>query len=82
MPIKIPDDLPVRRKLEAEGVIVMREAHAVRQDIRPLRIGLLNLMPNKITTEMQIARLLGSTPLQIELTLVSTAAQFPASVAE
>jgi homoserine O-succinyltransferase len=50
MPIKIPDNLPVRRKLEAEGVIVMREADAVRQDIRPLRIGLLNLMPNKITS--------------------------------
>lgn len=70
MPIKIPDDLPARRKLEAEGVVVMRAADAVRQDIRPLRIGLLNLMPNKITTETQIARLLGATPLQIELSLV------------
>ena len=50
--------------------MVMREADAVRQDIRPLRIGLLNLMPNKIRTETQIARLLGATPLQIELTLV------------
>jgi homoserine O-succinyltransferase len=77
MPIKIPDDLPARRKLEAEGVIVMREADAVRQDIRPLRIGLLNLMPNKITTEMQIARLLGSTPLQIELTLVRITGHVP-----
>ncbi|MFI5408993.1 homoserine O-succinyltransferase [Kaistia sp. UC242_56] len=70
MPIKIPDDLPARRKLEAEGVMVMRAADAVRQDIRPLRIGLLNLMPNKISTETQIARLLGATPLQIELSLV------------
>ncbi len=70
MPIKIPDDLPARRKLEAEGVVVMRAADAVRQDIRPLKIGLLNLMPNKITTETQIARLLGATPLQIELSLV------------
>lgn len=70
MPIKIPDTLPARRKLEAEGVTVMREMDAVRQDIRPLRIGLLNLMPDKISTETQIARLIGATPLQIELTLV------------
>lgn len=70
MPIKIPDDLPARRTLEAEGVIVMREADAVRQDIRPLRIALLNLMPNKIDTETQLARLIGPGPLQIELSLV------------
>ncbi|MDE1147936.1 MAG: homoserine O-succinyltransferase [Azospirillaceae bacterium] len=70
MPITIPDDLPARRILEAEGVDVMRETDAVRQDIRPLRIGLLNLMPNKISTETQLARLLGANPLQIELTLV------------
>ena len=70
MPIKIPDDLPAARALEAEGVVVMREADAVRQDIRPLRIGLLNLMPNKISTETQLARLIGASPLQIELTLV------------
>ncbi len=70
MPIKIPDNLPARRALEAEGVMVMGEADAVRQDIRPLRIGLLNLMPNKIVTETQIARLLGATPLQIELSLL------------
>ena len=70
MPITIPDDLPARRTLEAEGVVVMREADAARQDIRPLRIGLLNLMPDKISTETQLARLLGATPLQIELTLV------------
>ena len=70
MPIKIPNDLPARATLEAEGVMVMREAEAVRQDIRPLQIGLLNLMPNKIKTETQFARLLGATPLQVELTLV------------
>jgi len=70
MPIKIPNDLPARATLEAEGVMVMREADAVRQDIRPMRIGLLNLMPNKIRTETQFARLLGATPLQVELTLV------------
>lgn len=70
MPIKIPDDLPARATLTAEGVMVMREYDAVRQDIRPLRIGLLNLMPNKVRTETQFARLLGATPLQVELTLV------------
>jgi homoserine O-succinyltransferase/O-acetyltransferase len=70
MPIKIPDNLPARATLEAEGVMVMREADAVRQDIRPLRIAMLNLMPNKVKTETQFARLLGATPLQVELTLV------------
>lgn len=70
MPIKIPDDLPAFRTLEREGVKVMRETDAIRQDIRPLRIGLLNLMPNKISTEAQIARLIAATPLQVELTLV------------
>jgi homoserine O-succinyltransferase len=70
MPIKIPDDLPARATLGVEGVMVLGEADAVRQDIRPLRIGLLNLMPNKVKTETQLARLLGSTPLQVELTFV------------
>ncbi|MCR9071584.1 MAG: homoserine O-succinyltransferase [Alphaproteobacteria bacterium] len=70
MPIKIPDDLPARTQLEAEGVMVMDETTAIRQDIRPMRIGLLNLMPNKIRTETQFARLLGASPLQVELTLV------------
>ena len=70
MPIKIHDNLPARGVLEAEGVMVMRETDAVRQDIRPLRIGLLNLMPNKIVTETQFARLIAATPLQVELTLV------------
>lgn len=70
MPIKIPDTLPAREVLEREGVMVMDESSAARQDIRPLQIGLLNLMPNKIETETQIARLIGSTPLQVELTLV------------
>lgn len=70
MPIRIPDRLPARDTLVSEGVMVMDETVAVRQDIRPLHIGLLNLMPNKIRTETQIARLLGSTPLQVELTLV------------
>jgi homoserine O-succinyltransferase len=70
MPIRIPDNLPARQTLEAEGVNVMDSTRAARQDIRPLQIGLLNLMPNKQRTETQFARLIGSTPLQIELTLV------------
>lgn len=70
MPIRIPDALPAREILQHEGVMVMDETTATRQDIRPLQIGMLNLMPNKIATETQIARLVGSTPLQVELTLV------------
>lgn len=70
MPIKIPDTLPARQVLVQEGVMVMDESEAARQDIRPLQIGLLNLMPDKIATETQIARLIGATPLQVELTLV------------
>ncbi|MEQ8602346.1 MAG: homoserine O-succinyltransferase [Marivibrio sp.] len=80
MPIKIPDDLPARQNLEAEGMVVMSEADAIRQDIRPLRIGLLNLMPQKQKTETQIARLIGATPLQIELTLVTTGSYVPGNV--
>ncbi|MDY0885691.1 homoserine O-succinyltransferase [Dongia soli] len=70
MPIKIPDKLPAFNALVNEGVRVMTEAVAIRQDIRPLQIGLLNLMPNKIKTELQMARLLGATPLQVELSLI------------
>lgn len=70
MPIKIPSDLPAFDVLTREGVMVMSEDQAARQDIRPLRIGLLNLMPKKIQTENQFARLIGATPLQIELSLI------------
>ncbi|MEI5682399.1 MULTISPECIES: homoserine O-acetyltransferase MetA [unclassified Mesorhizobium] len=70
MPIKIPDQLPAHEVLVREGVSVMDERTALRQDIRPLQIALLNLMPNKIRTETQFARLIGATPLQVELTLV------------
>jgi homoserine O-succinyltransferase len=70
MPIKIPDTLPAFEALVHEGVRVMTETVAIRQDIRPLQIGLLNLMPNKIKTELQMARLLGASPLQVELSLV------------
>jgi len=70
MPIRIPDNLPARKTLEAEGVAVMDSTRAARQDIRPLQIGLLNLMPNKERTETQFSRLIGATPLQVDLTLV------------
>ena len=70
MPIKIPSALPAFDVLMREGVMVMSEDQAARQDIRPLRIGLLNLMPKKIQTETQFARLIGATPLQIELHLI------------
>ena len=70
MPIKIPDTLPAFATLVSEGVRVMTETIAVRQDIRPLQIGLLNLMPNKIKTEVQMARLVGASPLQVEFSLI------------
>ena len=70
MPIKLPQELPAFDVLSREGVMVMSEETALRQDIRPLQIALLNLMPNKIATETQLARLIGATPLQIELTLI------------
>ncbi|UWQ64455.1 homoserine O-succinyltransferase [Leisingera caerulea] len=70
MPIKIPADLPAYDVLTNEGVMVMSPDQAARQDIRALRIGLLNLMPKKIQTENQFARLIGATPLQIELSLI------------
>ncbi|SFP55243.1 homoserine O-acetyltransferase MetA [Tranquillimonas alkanivorans] len=70
MPIKLPADLPAFDVLSREGVMVMSEELAARQDIRPLRIGLLNLMPKKIQTENQFARLIGATPLQIDLQLI------------
>ena len=77
MPIKIPDTLPARTTLEAEGLVVMRETDAARQDIRPLQFGLLNLMPDKPRTEAQFARLLGATPLQVELSLIQLASHTP-----
>ncbi|MGO4916994.1 homoserine O-acetyltransferase MetA [Pseudogemmobacter sp. W21_MBD1_M6] len=70
MPIKLPSDLPAYDILSNEGVMVMSDDQAAHQDIRPLQIGLLNLMPKKIQTETQFARLIGATPLQIELTLI------------
>ncbi len=70
MPIKLPATLPAYDILAREGVMMMSEDTALRQDIRPLHIGLLNLMPKKIQTETQFARLIGATPLQIELSLI------------
>src|SRR6056297_4245142 len=70
MPIKMPANLPAYAVLTREGVMVMDPDQASRQDIRPLRIGLLNLMPKKIQTETQFARLIGATPLQIDLHLI------------
>ncbi len=70
MPIKIPSSLPAHAILQSEGVMVMGEGRAARQDIRPLKFALLNLMPEKIHTETQFARLIGATPLQIEFSLI------------
>lgn len=70
MPIKIPNTLPAAEVLGSENIFIMNEERARTQDIRPLRIALVNLMPDKITTETQFARLLSNTPLQIELELV------------
>ena len=70
MPIKIPDHLPAVETLRQENIFVMTEGRATTQDIRPLRILLVNLMPKKIQTETQFSRLLGNTPLQIELDLI------------
>ena len=73
MPIKIPNLLPATQVLLNENIFVMTETRAMTQDIRPLKILMLNLMPQKIVTETQIARVLGNTPLQVELELLQTA---------
>ena len=72
MPIKIPNDLPAFEKLQQEGVHLIAENEALRQDIRPMQVALLNLMPEKPKTETQLARLLAASPLQVELTLLTT----------
>ncbi len=81
MPIKIPNALPATRTLENENVFVMTETRALQQDIRPLKILILNLMPTKIATETQLLRLLGNTPLQIEVGFVQTATYISKNVA-
>ncbi|MFI3258391.1 MAG: homoserine O-succinyltransferase [Spirochaetales bacterium] len=70
MPIKIQSELPARAVLESENIFVMTDHRALQQDIRPLKIAIVNLMPTKIATETQLLRLLGNTPLQIEISLV------------
>ena len=82
MPIKIPNELPATRVLEEENIFVMTETRAITQDIRPLRILLLNLMPTKIDTETQLSRLLSNTPLQVELYLMHTATHKSQNVSE
>ncbi len=72
MPIRIPNDLPAVKTLNDENIFVMTDTRATSQDIRPLRILVLNLMPKKIETETQLSRLLGNTPLQVELELIHT----------
>lgn len=72
MPIKIPNDLPATATLQSENIFVMTETRAVTQDIRPLEILILNLMPTKIDTETQFSRLLGNTPLQVHLEFMHT----------
>lgn len=73
MPIKIPSDLPAKQILNRENIFIMDENRAITQDIRPLQIAILNLMPKKIETETQLLRLLGNTPLQIDIELIQTA---------
>ena len=77
MPIKIPNLLPATQTLQDENIFVMTETRAITQDIRPLKILMLNPMPKKIETETQIARLIGNTPLQVELELLQTATHKP-----
>ena len=82
MPIKIPNDLPAVKILGDENIFVMTETRAITQDIRPLKILLLNLMPKKIETETQFSRLLSNTPLQVELELIHTKSHKSKNVAE
>ena len=82
MPIKIPNDLPAVKVLTDENIFVMTETRAISQDIRPLKILLLNLMPKKIETETQFSRLLGNTPLQVELELIHTKSHKSKNVAQ
>lgn len=79
MPVRIPIDLPAAQTLLKENIFVMPIDRAIHQDIRPLRILFLNLMPTKIITETQFARVLGNTPLQIELNLMSVSSHIPAN---
>ena len=81
MPIKIPNDLPAAKTLQEENIFVMDLLRATTQEIRPLRILILNLMPTKIITETQLARLLGNTPIQIEMDLLTMETHVPKNTA-
>jgi len=81
MPIRIPNDLPAAGTLQQENIFVMTQNRAVQQDIRPLEIVVLNLMPTKIVTETQLSRLLGNTPLQVHLELMHTTSHVSKNVA-
>ncbi len=82
MPIKIPNELPAVKTLENENIFVMTERRAITQDIRPLKILILNLMPTKIDTETQLSRLLGNTPLQVEIELIHTSSYQSKNISE
>ncbi len=82
MPIKIPNELPAVKVLNDENIFVMTETRAITQDIRPLKILILNLMPKKIVTETQLSRIMGNTPLQIELEFIRTATHKPSHISE
>lgn len=82
MPIKIPNELPATKQLHKENIFVITETRAITQDIRPLHIIILNLMPKKIATENQLSRLLGNTPLQVDLEFLQTASHKASHVSE
>ena len=82
MPIIIPEKLPAAKTLRDENIFVMNEFRAVHQDIRPLKIAIVNLMPTKIQTETQLLRLLGNTPLQVETDFIHTQTHKSANVSE
>ena len=82
MPIKIPNELPAVKTLEEENIFVMTETRAITQDIRPLKILILNLMPTKVDTETQLSRLLGNTPLQVEIELIHTSTYRSRNISE
>lgn len=82
MPIRIPNDLPATGTLQQENIFVMTADRAIRQDIRPLEIVVLNLMPTKIATETQLSRMLGNTPLQVNLELMHTTSHISKNVAQ
>lgn len=82
MPIKVPDNLPAIEILNNENIFIMNESRAYSQDIRPLKILFLNLMPTKITTETQILRLLGNSPLQVDLTFLHPKSHVPKNTPE